>query len=173
MLKRNDLTPGEFNSFYSGYINLVNPDKTLLEVLEIDKAETVGFFLDIPEKKLRSAYAPDKWTILEVLLHIIDTERIFNYRALCIARGDQTAFPGFDQDDYVDYSNANDRSLNSLLKEYAAIREASLNLFGNLDEQSLQRIGKASGNNLSARAAGFIISGHENHHKIIIQNRYL
>ena len=173
MIARSDLVDAEFNNFYSGYINLVDPNKMLPEVLSDGFEDIYDFFEGVPENKLKKSYAPDKWTILEVFQHLIDTERIFAYRVLCIVRADQNRLAGFEQDRYVDYAHANDRSLQSLLAEYEAVRGASLSLFENLNEEELFRKGNVSGNELSARAAAFIIAGHELHHKIIIENRYL
>lgn len=173
MITRRELAPEEFSSFYAGYVNLVDPDQKLLDALNAGQSEIPDFFRDIPSKKLKTSYAPDKWTILEILQHLIDTERIFTYRALCFARGEQAPQPGFDQDVYVKYSHANDRSLKSLLSEYDTVRQATISLFENLDQMVQARLGNANGNNLTARAAGFIIAGHELHHRIIIENRYL
>ncbi|MGB3775195.1 MAG: DinB family protein [Leeuwenhoekiella sp.] len=172
-MSRIALKTGEFNSYYGNYINLVNENKALVNALEDGGKTAISFFKKIPENKLKFAYADGKWTILEVILHIIDTERIFNYRALCIGRGDKTAFPGFEQDDYIAPSKANSRSLASLLEEYAAVRASSITLFKNMTDENLMSIGEASGSPLSPRAAGFIIAGHEQHHINIIEERYL
>ncbi len=125
-----------------------------------------------PPERWDFRYAPGKWSVKEILLHLIDSERVFAYRALCIARGEQTPLPGFEQDDYVPLSGAEGRSPESLLEEYRAVREATLSLFRHLPEESLTRIGKASDNPLSARAAAWIIAGHEVHHLRVIEERY-
>ena len=172
-MTRTDLNSEEFNPYYSNYIKLVDGDKELLEALKDGKEKTQTYFESIPPEKWKYAYAEGKWTLLEVLQHIIDTERIFSYRALCIARNDKTEFPGFEQDEYVKPSNANNRTMEELLLEYNAVRTSSIFLFEGLDEKSLSRIGKASNSPISARAAGFIIAGHEIHHANIITERYL
>ncbi|WP_031428996.1 DinB family protein [Flavimarina sp. Hel_I_48] len=172
-MTRKELGANEFNPFYGTYIDQVDENLSLVEALTAGKKNTIKFLKKIPENKLKSAYAEGKWTILEVILHIIDTERIFNYRALCIARGDKTAFPGFEQDDYIAPSKANERSFESLLEEYEAVRNASMVLFKNLPPAALTAIGEASKSKLSARAAGFIMAGHEKHHCNIITERYL
>tara|TARA_R110002020_G_scaffold316360_5_gene531432 strand:- start:710 stop:1228 length:519 start_codon:yes stop_codon:yes gene_type:complete len=172
-MRRTDLKSEEFNPYYSTYIKLVDGDKDLIEALEYGKEKTQAYFESIPSEKWKYAYAEGKWSLLEVLQHIIDTERIFSYRALCIARNDKTEFPGFEQDDYVKPSNANNRTMEDLLLEYNAVRKSSILLFKGLDEESLTRIGKASSSPISARAAGFIIAGHEIHHANIITERYL
>lgn len=171
-MKKEDLQTTEYNQFYSSYVNMVNDDLTLLQALESGKESSLAFFSAISSEKLLYAYAKGKWTILQVLLHLIDTERIFQYRALCIARNDKTSFPGFDQDNYIEPSRANNRGLLSLLEEYLSVRHSTLQLFKNLPEDSLTRLGEASNNLLSPRAAGFIIAGHELHHIKIVRERY-
>ena len=114
-----------------------------------------------------------KWTIKEIIQHIIDTERIFTYRALCIARKDKSLFPGYDQDDYAVNSEANNRSMISLMNEYKSVRLSSIILFESFSSEMLKRIGIASNSNLSPRAVAFITIGHENHHCEIIKERYL
>lgn len=173
MMKRSQLSPQEYNVHYANYINQVPEDLDLITALEQGEAQTHQFYKAIPEDQLKKSYAPGKWTILEVLLHLIDTERIFNYRALCIARGDTTEFPGYEQDEYVPPSKANARSLSSLLAEYSTVRKATISLFSNLKEEDLKQLGKASNSPLSVRAAGFITAGHEKHHEQIIKERYL
>ena len=172
-MTRTDLSRHEFNIYYGNYINLVDENHQLVEALKKGEEQTSSFFEKIDQNKLKTAYAEGKWTILEVFQHLIDTERIFNYRALCIARGDQTEFPGYEQDDYVPFSKANARSLNSLLTEYSTVRKATISLFENLSKEDLSQLGRASNSPLSPRAAGFIIAGHERHHEQIIKERYL
>ncbi|MEH6407717.1 MAG: DinB family protein [Leeuwenhoekiella sp.] len=166
------LNTEEYNPFYANYVKLVPSHSGLIEALEEGEGKTISFFKAIPEDKLKYAYAEGKWTILEILQHIIDTERIFCYRALCIARKDKNSFPGFEQDDYVKPSMANERSLESLLEEYKIVRKSTILLFKSFDKEALIEIGNASKSALSARAAGFIISGHEIHHANIIKERY-
>ena len=172
-MRKSDLKSSEYNQFYSTYVDLVHEDLSILQALENGKESVLAFFSAILDDKLTYAYAEGKWTILEVLLHIIDTERVFQYRAVCIARNDKTPFPGFDQDNYIVPSQANKRSLKSLLEEYAAVRESSIHLFKNLPTDGLLNLGEASNHALSARAAGFIIAGHELHHIKITKERYL
>ena len=118
-------------------------------------------------------YAKDKWSIKELLLHIIDTERVFAYRALRFAREDKTDLPGFEQDDYVITSDANTRSKASLLNEYNFQRASTIALFSSFNDSMLMKIGMAGGNPMSVRAIGFITSGHEVHHCNILRERYL
>jgi uncharacterized damage-inducible protein DinB len=118
-------------------------------------------------------YADNKWTIKDMLLHIVDAERVFAYRALRFARADNTNLPGFEHNDYVDRSNANYRSKSSLLNEYNAQRASTIQLFTNFTEEMLLQTGIASGNPMSVRALGFVIAGHEIHHCHIIKKHYL
>lgn len=167
-----DIHADEYNPYYNTYLSKTN-NLTLKEGLR-SNLETVLLFLEsISEEKFEYRYAEGKWTIKEMILHIIDTERIFCYRALRIARKDQTSLPGFDQDAYVPPSNANERSIHSLLDEYKAVRQASITLFDSFREETLMRTGTASNSAISVRALGFILIGHENHHCEIIRERYL
>ncbi len=168
----NDLQPNEYNVYYQTYISKVG-EVELLEGLESNCETILAFFRSIPDYKLEYHYAEGKWNIKEILQHIIDTERIFAYRALRIARMDPTPLPGFDQDNYVLPSKASSRSFKGLLAEYKAVRKATLELFKSFDDEMLSAIGTASNSRLSTRAAGFIIVGHENHHVEVIKERYL
>ena len=172
-MTREDLDHNEYNAYYRNYIELLQPDINLTGALETGLVKSLSFYSAIPKQKWNYAYASGKWTILEILQHVMDTERIFAYRALCIGRGDQTPLPGFEQDDYVLPSNANARDLANMLEEYEAIRKATLSLFKSLSDEALLTKGMASGSGLSARAAGFIICGHDQHHANVIQERYL
>jgi hypothetical protein len=127
----------------------------------------------VPEEKLSYRYAEGKWTIKEIMAHLIDDERIYAYRALRFARNDQTELPGFDQDDYAIESAANERSLDDLLEEFAAVRRSTIALFNSFDERVWTRSGVASGNVMSVRAAAYHIAGHELRHLNIIKERYL
>ena len=118
-------------------------------------------------------YAENKWTIKEILVHIMDDERIFMYRALRIARNDKTPLPGFEQDDYVPYSRANERSLANIFREYKTVRNATLSLFNSLSKEDLMRVGTANNHHVNVRALAYHIAGHELHHLNIIKERYL
>lgn len=169
---RSELPSSEYNPFYQTYL-LALGDVDLVQELIRGRDELVALLEEIPEDRLSFAYGEGKWTLAEVLLHIMDAERVFQYRALCFARNDQTSFPGFDQDEYVPQSNASARTKDDLLKEYKAIRESSLCLFNSFDDEILKRVGVASGSRMSVRAMGFIISGHQAHHLKIIRKKYL
>jgi len=171
-MKPSDVSLSEYSSFNATYINALN-DVTLLDGLENGLVHFVSFFSNIPSEKLNYRYAENKWTIKDILLHLIDAERIFAYRALRIGRGDITPLPGFDENTYVPNTRANDRSLESLLEEFKFVRNATLILFKNFTEEQLANIGTSSDHVISVRAIGFIISGHQNHHIRVIEERYL
>ncbi|MEM9820426.1 MAG: DinB family protein [Bacteroidota bacterium] len=160
------------SSYFKRYIDQVEGNDILKALLE-QKANTLQFAQDLPGDKWEWAYAPNKWTIKEVMIHLIDTERVFAYRALRFARHDQTPLPGFEQDDYVIGARASQRSVASVLREYQAVRAASLALFESLDEAAMLNIGTASNSPFSPLALAYVIAGHELHHMKIIQERYL
>jgi DinB superfamily len=162
----------ESNSYFKKYVDQVDGDD-FLNVLEETLPKTVAFLRSIPTTKWDFRYADGKWSVKEVLLHIIDTERIMAYRALRIARNDKTPLSGFEQDDYIPFVDAENRSPESLLEEYKAVRKASIELFRYFNNEMLNRIGTASGNAFSVRALGFVIAGHEAHHLKILKEKYI
>ena len=171
-MKVSQLSEEDYNPYYKTYINALG-DVDLKDVLEFGLQEFTKFVQAIPEDKLTFKYAAGKWTIAEVLLHIIDTERVFQYRALCFSRNDKAFFPGFEQDDYVENSNANSRSKEQLLLEFKAVRASTQALFNSFNAMDLQKRGVASNSTMSVAAAGFIIAGHLKHHQRILVERYL
>jgi len=171
-MTKDQLTSEEFNPYFNVYINKVGK-KTLLKALEDGRDNTVQFFESIPESKLEYAYAEGKWTPKELLLHLIDAERVFSIRALFFARTDDANLSSFDENVFAKNSYANARSINNLIEEYKSVRQATIALFASLSEAALKKTGKASGSVLSTRASGFIICGHEIHHTQVIQERYL
>jgi uncharacterized damage-inducible protein DinB len=168
-----DLKPSEYNQYYSTYIDMIPKELELVDGFYLGLKQVTDFFKSIPKEKLTYKYAEDKWTIKEIFQHIIDTERIFMYRCLRIARHDQTPLAGFDQNDYILPSLANNKSIELLLEEYQAVRQNFIVLLKSLSEADLKFIGNANGNGLAARAAAFIILGHELWHIKIIKERYL
>lgn len=166
------LNSSEFNPYYASYINNA-ADEDIVHGLIQNLNKCVVFYSNIKSDKHDYAYAEGKWTVKDVLLHIIDTERIFAYRALRIARNDATPMVGFEQDDYVANSNTADRSLDSLIAEYKSVRLASISLFESFNQDNLMSIGTASNSPISVRAIGYILTGHENHHNRILKERYL
>jgi uncharacterized damage-inducible protein DinB len=172
-MKPNQLQSNEFASYYGNYIAQVSDEYTLIEELEISLHRFIRFVQDIPMDKFDYRYAEGKWTIKDIIQHIIDAERVFAYRALCFARNDKTELPGFEENDYVEEANGNKRSIMELLTELSAVRQATLLLFKSFNEEQLVRIGRASENPMSVRAAGFVIIGHQNHHQKVFEERYL
>ncbi|WP_299133650.1 DinB family protein [uncultured Tenacibaculum sp.] len=168
-----DLQQTEYNEYYSRYINKVSKDTSLIKGFEDDRKMVVDFFSSVPENKLEYRYQPEKWTIKELLQHIIDTERIFIYRFLRISRNDKTALAGFDQDIYIDPSMANNKSLEELINEFNSTRSYSINLIQSISDENFKNIGTASDSTISARACAFILLGHSVWHIEVIKERYL
>lgn len=158
--------------YYHKYINLV-PHEDLKELLEQHENNNYGFLKNIPEDKWDYRYAPGKWSIKELVQHLIDTERIFCYRALRFARKDKTELPGFDENAYAAASNSNKRTKEDLLKELQVIEQATTLLFKSFDEEQLEASGTANGKEIYVRAIGYIIIGHAMHHNKILSERYL
>jgi uncharacterized damage-inducible protein DinB len=162
----------EYASYYKGYVNNV-PDGDLLQILEIQQKETMNLLKDLRDEMAQFRYAPEKWTIKEVIGHITDTERIMCYRLLCIARGEQEMLPGYHEDEYVKRGKFNRFSLPELLHHQSLVRQNTILLLSSLDEEALLQRGKANGSEMTARAIGYIIAGHEIHHRRLIKERYL
>jgi hypothetical protein len=167
-----DLSPSEYNPYFITYLSKVG-EISLMQGLETGMLVTKAFFETLPEDKLEYRYAADKWTPKEILSHLIDSERMFCYRALCIARSENTNLPGFDENEFASNSRANERDMMNLVEEYVAVRLASIHFFKNLSAEVLARQGIANNHSMSVRAAGFIICGHEKHHREVITERYL
>jgi uncharacterized damage-inducible protein DinB len=172
MMKKNQLNTNEYHSYYQTYMDTVS-DIELIEGLKQNGEYTLSFFESISNQKFEFAYAEGKWTIKELVQHIIDTERVFTYRALAIARKDKTSLPGYDHDVYALSSQANKRSKQNLLNEYKSLRQATVLLFESFTDDMLLQMGNANTQAISVRALGFILMGHENHHSRIIKERYL
>ncbi|TDE05632.1 DinB family protein [Flavobacterium hiemivividum] len=171
-MKSSQLPNTEYAPYYAPYIEALN-NVNLIEELEICLHEFIKFVQNIPMDKFDYRYAEGKWTIKEIIQHLIDTERVFSYRALRISRNDKTPLPGFDENDYVDNTNANERGLQVLLTELAVVRQSTLALFKSFSEEQLIRVGVASNCAVSVRAIGFIVIGHQKHHQKVFQERYL
>jgi len=167
------LQTSEFASFYGDYIAQVSYEFTLIEELEISLHRFIKFVQDIPLDKFDYRYEESKWTIKDIIQHIIDAERVFSYRALRFARNDATELPGFEENHYVNEAYGNQRSIIELLTELSAVRHSTLYLFKSINEEQLLNIGIASSNPMSVRALGFVIIGHQNHHQRIFEERYL
>ena len=152
--------------------HLIPDDGLLLKYLALNLETTKAFIRSLPEDKLLFRYAEGKWTIKEVLIHLIDMERIYMYRALRFARNDQTVLPGFDADNYVLLSGANEREITDLLEEFTNVRHATISFLNGLTEDALLLSGSMNGNEVSVRALAYHIAGHELHHVSIIKERY-
>lgn len=170
-MKPQDLKSNEYPNYYQTYIGNL-PQENLMDLLRDQKEKMITFLNKLEQKNLMLSYAEGKWTVAQVIQHMIDTERIFQYRALCIARKDQTPLPGFDQDAYVPASEANQRNTETFIKEYASVRDAGIALFESFNDSMLKETGSSSGGSLSTAAAGFIIAGHENHHLRLFKLNY-
>ncbi|WP_411030853.1 DinB family protein [Spongiimicrobium sp. 3-5] len=158
--------------FYNTYLNVLG-DVDLMETLKNGKDNFVKLIEETPDEKLKYAYNEGKWTLAEVISHIIDAERVFQFRAFRFSRNDTTPLPGFEQDGYVLESNANEKSKEELLKEYVQVRNCSITLFGEMDDAKLSREGVASNLKWSVAGLGFVICGHQEHHVQILKERYL
>ncbi len=171
IMKPSDLSTEECAKYFFNYIDKV-PEKGIMEALHDGNKYVIDLFESLPSDKHEYRYAEGKWTPKEMLIHIIDTERIFAYRALRIARGDKTPMAGFEQDDYIPFANANARSMSNLIEDFKASRASSIAMFNSFDDEMLKRTGTSSGGAMSARAAGYIIAGHELHHGAVLKERY-
>ncbi len=162
----------EYAPYHQRYIDLITTDD-IFSFFKQQAEEIVALFTNLSEEQTSFRYADGKWTIKEVLAHIVDSERIFGYRVLAISRGEKNPLPGFAENEYVKNGKYENRSLKSLLAEYSYQSSANLELFKSLDEEMLAQKGTASGKEVTARAILFVAIGHEKHHLEIIKSRYL
>jgi hypothetical protein len=162
----------DFQKYVQRYLDNI-PSEDWLGELKKSGEETVQIYSKLSEEQSLFAYAEGKWTLKELLLHLSDTERVFQYRILAFARGDKNELPGFDEELYAENSFANERSLESLLQEYQLIRKSSQILLKTLHPSVLSNIGTANGNQISVETIGKLIVGHNEHHLNIIMERYL
>ena len=163
---------GEYAEYYARYIRLL-PEGDVVATMETQTKKFVEFLRAIPEAKGDHRYGPDKWSVKELLGHIIDGERIFAYRALRFARADQTPLPGFEQDDYVRAAGHARSRLGDLVEEFELVRKANVLMFKQLNEDAWQRRGTASENAISVRALAHVQVGHVEHHWKVLRERYL
>lgn len=166
------LDPSEYNPYYKSYIDLVS-NTSLMEALSAGKSIVASFFESLPSAVWTYRYAPEKWTPKDILQHIADTERVFAYRALYFARSQNADLKGFDENIFAETAMANEQSTVALVDNYKAVRAATLKLFSSFNDHQLSQRGRANGSEMSVRAAGIIICGHEIHHCNIIKERYL
>ncbi|MFN0729947.1 DinB family protein [Polaribacter gochangensis] len=170
---KSEIKKAEYNEYYESYIGLLDGNTELLDGYYKGKKMMEDFIKSIPNDKMTYRYQPEKWSIIEVIQHLIDTERIFMYRCFRIARNDSTELAGFDQDVYITPSEANSKTKAQILEEFSSNRNYSISLLKSLSEKNLAFVGSANGGNVSARAAAFIVLGHDVHHTNIIKERYL
>jgi len=173
-----NFTPGrpessEYPPYAAVYVNLVVGDQ-ILPMLAAQLEQSTALLKGVDDRRASEfSYAPGKWTIKQILGHIIDTERIFGYRALCVARQDAVALPGFEQDDYVAAGSFNERPLTSLIDEFRMVRQSTIALFENLPQQAWLRQGIANKFSVTVRGLAFLAAGHELHHVKILREKYL
>jgi uncharacterized damage-inducible protein DinB len=161
----------EYSPYYGRYIDRV-PEGDLLRTLEGQARETQSLLAGLSDAKALHRYAPDKWSIKEVIGHVADTERVFTYRALCFARADETPLPGFDEQAWAPAGRFDARSLKDLAAELGAVRRATIALLSGLDAEALARRGTADNKAITVRALAWIIAGHERHHVALLHERY-
>lgn len=171
-MNASQLNENEYAPFYENYIKSLG-NINLIEVLNLSLEEFLNTLKNLPLEKLVFRYAEGKWTIKEIIQHSIDTERIMSYRALRFSRNDTTDLHGFDEDWYVANSNGNDRNFDDLLEEFINIRKSSISLFKSFTNEMLASFGTANGSDMTVRALGFIIAGHQMHHLKVIKEKYL
>jgi hypothetical protein len=164
-------TEGEFAEFFSGYVSLV-PETDALAVLEHQVSDLGQLAGRVPPDREKHRYAEGKWSVREVIGHLIDAERVFAYRAFCISRGEQVSLPGFDENVYVAASHYADQSLPDLVSELSLLRRANVMFFRSLSEHDWERRGTANKNPVSVRALAFIMAGHMRHHFVVLRDRY-
>lgn len=162
----------DFEKYIQRYLDLI-PSADWLQELNNTGEKTVVLYSGLTEEQSLFTYAEGKWTLKELLLHLSDTERVFQYRILAFARGDQNELPGFDEEMYAENSFANERSLGSLVEEYQLVRKSSQILLETLHPSVANNVGTANGNPLSVETIGKLIVGHNEHHLNMINERYL
>lgn len=161
----------EYDPYYERYISLV-PGADIVTALQTQLDQTIALLSAVSEEKAGYRYAPGKWSVKEVLGHVTDTERIFAYRALRIARNDRTPIEGFEQDGYVQYGPFSRYRLQDLVQEFGYVRDASLSLFQKLNQEDWGRRGIANNAEISVRALAFVMAGHELHHRKVLKEKY-
>jgi hypothetical protein len=166
------LKPAPLNNYFDRYVQPV-ADADLISGFKRQTEQSLQLLAGLTEEQANFRYAEGKWSIKELILHLIDTERIFTYRALRFARNDKTELPGYDENLFAANCKADSRTLRSLLEEYMVVRTCTVGTFINFPEESLSNTGVASGNTLDVASLGYAILGHEMHHINIIRERYL
>jgi uncharacterized damage-inducible protein DinB len=163
--------PDEYGKFYEGYIALIDA-QNIIQTLIKQGQQTYAVIQKLTSDEASRRYEAGKWSVKEVIGHLVDTERIMAYRALCISRGEQTSLPGYDQDEYVEQADFDSRSLQNLSAEYDALRNANISMFSSFNEKQISQTGTANNMTVSVRALAYIIAGHEKHHLNILEEKY-
>jgi uncharacterized damage-inducible protein DinB len=164
--------PGEYLPWQEGYVRHVG-DQDVVQLLKDQQDISYQLFTTLPAGKEDYAYAEGKWTIKQVLAHMIDTERIFAYRLLCLSRGEKQPLPGFEQDDYIKYAFVENRAIKDMAEEFKLVRSTTLYLVENLTSQQLGMTGTVIGHTFKVSFFPYVIAGHEGHHLTILKERYL
>lgn len=162
----------DYGPFYAEYVSLV-PEDDVLSAIEKQSSETQRLLSSLDDARAMYRYAEGKWSVKEVIGHLTDAERVFGYRAMCIARGEQQSLPGFDENDYMVHANFDAWRLGDLAECYALVRRANIVMFRNLTEDAWARRGVANEHEITVRAIAYIIVGHERHHANVLRERYL
>ena len=170
---KSEIKSNEHQEYYSRYLDLIDSNTELIEGYKIGKKHMIDLINSISEEKMSFRYQPEKWSINELIQHLIDTERIFMYRCFRIARNDRTELAGFEQDDFIKPSEADLKSKAEILEEFTINRDNSIALLKSLSDKNLSFIGNANGGDASARSVAFTVLGHDIHHTQIIKERYL
>jgi len=165
------LDPAEYAPYFQRYVSNVTEDD-VLGALETQGRDTAALLARLDDAKASYRYAPEKWSVKQIVGHVTDAERVFAYRALAIARGEQASLPGFDENDYVRNADFDRRSIGELAAEYAAARAATLAMFRGFSDEAWQRRGTANNNAISARALAHVALGHERHHLRVLREKY-
>ncbi len=159
--------------FYDNYVQLGLKHGKLSKALKQGSRDLNNFLESIPQKKLDHAYAEGKWTLRQLVQHMMDTERVFAYRALRIARMDQTPLAGFDENQWAEHANASARGWKDMLREFRQLRRSNVLMFASFSKEELAARGNASGKDITVAALGYMLVGHAEHHINIIKERYL
>lgn len=162
----------EHAPYYARYINLV-PEDDIVAALEGQGRETAALLSLVGDEKASFRYAPDKWSVKQVIGHVTDAERVFAYRAMSIGRGERKPLPGFEEKDYVANASFDDRGLADLVDDLTSARRATLSLLRGFSGEAWRRVGTASDATVSVRALAYMILGHERHHLAVLRERYL
>jgi hypothetical protein len=165
--------PDEYFEFYAGYVKKASVYSDLLKAMPLVHEQTQALMKSLAPEKHSFRYAPNKWSIKELMVHLIDAERIFAYRALRIGRNDKTPLHGFDENKFVENCFAENRTLSDIMEEFELVRKTSIKLFESFEESVIMNRGIASEKEITVRALGYIIMGHELHHLSVIKERYL